>query len=661
MPRNAQGVYTLPAGNPVVAGTLIETTWANPTMSDIAAALTGSLPRDGSAPMTGPLILAGNAALPLAAVPLQQLEASLGSQASYTPAGTVGIFAMNAVPTGWLLCDGAAVSRTTWPNLFSAIGTTYGAGNGTTTFNVPDLRGQFIRGFDNGRGVDPGRALGSNQTATNQAHQHTATVSNPLHIHPLSDPGHDHPVIDGGHIHTGQVGTGTGSGVAGGSGVTQGGMGSAVTGIDIAANTTGVTVGAAAQETTVLIDSQGGESRPVNVAMVYCIRAIGALQTDGLGSMAFQNKDAVDITGGNGSFTTLKCTTAPVLPDDVARLADIGAGLADIFSADPQVLVVDKASPSNPILRPQTNVANGLCKLDASSHIPADVLNITDLTFLGTFSALAGTLPVGTFVTGDYYIIDVAGTLTLNTSSGSVAQPCNVGDSIIYKTDPVTGWWYSPAAVASSLPATAISFAPSGTIAATNVQAAVAELDSETQTALAGKAPTSAGTAIGTTFTPAGGIAATNVQAAIQELDTEKAPTSAGTAAGTSFTPTGTVGATDVQAAIVEVASEAAAANKVFAAVVFVGNGANGPCAIGSSFGIANVTKTGTGAYDVYFSVAQPNNEYVVQVTSDANGPGIIALPFINNSTGAKAAILAYTIAAAAADATRVHCYFLRP
>ena len=58
MPRNSQGLYTLPAGNPVVPNTLIEANWANPTMDDIAAALTGSLPRDGSAPMTGPLTLA---------------------------------------------------------------------------------------------------------------------------------------------------------------------------------------------------------------------------------------------------------------------------------------------------------------------------------------------------------------------------------------------------------------------------------------------------------------------------------------------------------------------------------------------------------------------------------------------------------------------------
>jgi len=64
MPRNPQGIYSLPAGNPVVSGTLIESTWANPTMSDIAAALTGSLPRDGSAGMQAQLLLVDQTANP---------------------------------------------------------------------------------------------------------------------------------------------------------------------------------------------------------------------------------------------------------------------------------------------------------------------------------------------------------------------------------------------------------------------------------------------------------------------------------------------------------------------------------------------------------------------------------------------------------------------
>jgi microcystin-dependent protein len=80
------------------------------------------------------------------------------------PSGAVMAFARNTAPTGWLKANGAAISRTTYANLFSAIGTTFGAGDGSTTFNLPDLRGEFIRGWDDGRGADSGRAFGSAQS-----------------------------------------------------------------------------------------------------------------------------------------------------------------------------------------------------------------------------------------------------------------------------------------------------------------------------------------------------------------------------------------------------------------------------------------------------------------------------------------------------------------
>jgi microcystin-dependent protein len=70
-------------------------------------------------------------------------------QQALIPAGAVQAFAMNSVPSGWLSANGAAVSRSTYANLFSAIGTTHGAGDGSETFNVPDLRSLFIRGSGN--------------------------------------------------------------------------------------------------------------------------------------------------------------------------------------------------------------------------------------------------------------------------------------------------------------------------------------------------------------------------------------------------------------------------------------------------------------------------------------------------------------------------------
>ena len=82
---------------------------------------------------------------------------------SSLPSGAVMYFAMQAAPLGWLKADGSAVSRTQYPALFAAIGTTFGVGDGRTTFNLPDLRGEFVRGWDGGRNIDPGRAFGSAQ------------------------------------------------------------------------------------------------------------------------------------------------------------------------------------------------------------------------------------------------------------------------------------------------------------------------------------------------------------------------------------------------------------------------------------------------------------------------------------------------------------------
>jgi microcystin-dependent protein len=90
------------------------------------------------------------------------------------PAGLVLHFANITAPAGYLECNGQAVSRTTYAPLFTAIGTLYGAGDGSTTFNVPDLRGEFIRGADNARGVDAGRVMGSSQADMFKSHNHNS-------------------------------------------------------------------------------------------------------------------------------------------------------------------------------------------------------------------------------------------------------------------------------------------------------------------------------------------------------------------------------------------------------------------------------------------------------------------------------------------------------
>lgn len=89
------------------------------------------------------------------------------------PTGAVMAFAMNGAPTGWLAANGNAVSRTTYATLFAAIGTTYGVGNGSTTFNLPDLRGYFVRGHGiNSDGVSSD-VFGVKQTDEFKAHTHT--------------------------------------------------------------------------------------------------------------------------------------------------------------------------------------------------------------------------------------------------------------------------------------------------------------------------------------------------------------------------------------------------------------------------------------------------------------------------------------------------------
>lgn len=91
-------------------------------------------------------------------------------------AGSIFTFGMTTMPAGYLECNGAAVSRSTYATLYAAIGNTWGSGDGSTTFNVPDLRGYFLRGWDNGRGIDPARSFASTQTDLFKSHNHTTSL-----------------------------------------------------------------------------------------------------------------------------------------------------------------------------------------------------------------------------------------------------------------------------------------------------------------------------------------------------------------------------------------------------------------------------------------------------------------------------------------------------
>ena len=86
--------------------------------------------------------------------------------------GQPQIWPVHFAPPGAIALEGTEVDRGLYPRLFAAIGTGYGAGDGSATFNLPDLRGEFIRGWDKGRGVDPGRVFGSSQASANREHEH---------------------------------------------------------------------------------------------------------------------------------------------------------------------------------------------------------------------------------------------------------------------------------------------------------------------------------------------------------------------------------------------------------------------------------------------------------------------------------------------------------
>lgn len=148
------------------------------------------------------------------------------------PAGAVMAFGMNSAPSGWLAANGSAVSRSTYASLFSAIGTTHGAGDGSTTFNLPDLRGIFVRGSGSQTvsGTTYSGTFAGKQRDAFQEHRHS------------------------------QVPSSTGSGGAGVSG----------TGSSLIGNVTGTAVEVTGSGFGV--PRTDAETRPANIALLYCIK-----------------------------------------------------------------------------------------------------------------------------------------------------------------------------------------------------------------------------------------------------------------------------------------------------------------------------------------------------------------------------------------------------
>lgn len=198
-------------------------------------------------------------------------------------------FPMSSPPAGFLIANGAAVRRADFAALFARIGTTFGAGDGATTFNLPDLRGTFSRALDQAAGRDPGRVMGSLQASQNLSHSHVATTDTQgAHAHALSIDAagvHNHTGSTdaaGEHTHTTPIGgtyTFAGNDLRGltpGNGVT-GSAGNHVHTVRIDSNGghshSGTAVAVPGHIHNVTVNADGGyESRPLNVALLRCIK-----------------------------------------------------------------------------------------------------------------------------------------------------------------------------------------------------------------------------------------------------------------------------------------------------------------------------------------------------------------------------------------------------
>lgn len=195
----------------------------------------------------------------LLSVPYANAAEKANTAANGVPAGTILPFAgpVANIPDGYLACDGSEHNISNYPALFDAIETSWG-GNGSSTFRVPDLRGQFLRGLDQGSGNDPDAG---GRTAKNGGNSGDAVGSFQgdefkSHNHGVSDPGHNHANGDYKYLlrSNGRDTTPSRDNTSGEPDVIHKG--------EIQTSTTGITINARG----------GSETRPKNAAVFYIIK-----------------------------------------------------------------------------------------------------------------------------------------------------------------------------------------------------------------------------------------------------------------------------------------------------------------------------------------------------------------------------------------------------
>lgn len=219
----------------------------------------------GDAPIAG-YVLNLNWSATLTSWILQNPATSGGSA---IPAGSIFQFPCTTAPSGFLLCNGQLVSRTTYAALWAFANASgnivadgswsagkFSTGDGSTTFRLPQYGGYFLRTLDNGNGIDPSRTIGTTQASTNLSHNHGATTT-------INDPGHLHSQgVTLGYVGKSYLGNGTSEFSAGGA--TSFGTGGTPFPTNLAF--TGVTA------TTSTSTSGGSEARPINISVLTCIK-----------------------------------------------------------------------------------------------------------------------------------------------------------------------------------------------------------------------------------------------------------------------------------------------------------------------------------------------------------------------------------------------------